>query len=105
MSGNTQKKKERLVFELEPDEFQFFETLLGLTSIKKKIDLFNDALSLFRWAVKEAAKGRYIGSIDDEHKRVERFTTPGLDRVREKAERAGLTDEARTKEILKIAQQ
>ena len=43
-----------------------------------KKDLFNNALSLFRWAVEERKSGRIIASIDGEEKSVREVVMPAL---------------------------
>lgn len=55
----------RLQFEVTPVEHRRLEELkkeLGLTTKK---ELFQNAMSLLIWAVKQAKQGRVIASVDD----------------------------------------
>jgi molecular chaperone GrpE (heat shock protein) len=50
--------------------------------IGTKKDLFNNALALFEWAVRERRRNRIIASIDEAAERFHEVHMPVLDRIR-----------------------
>lgn len=50
----------------------------GLTTYK---DVFNNALALFTWALKERSKGRLIVSLDEENRDYKELHMPALERA------------------------
>lgn len=50
-------------------------------NLRTRKDLFNNALTLLEWAVKEKSAGRTIASIDDESKSVKELLMPILEGV------------------------
>jgi hypothetical protein len=55
----------RFQFELPGDRALEIERLMTECGIETKKDLFNNALTLLRWAVKETRKGHAIASVDE----------------------------------------
>jgi hypothetical protein len=50
-------------------------------------DLFNNALSLFEWAVEEAEVGRKLISFDEQDKRSRELAMPVIDRLKRRSAR------------------
>ena len=63
----------RFQIDLTPEELELFERLSVVCGIRTKRELVTNALSLFRWAVKEVRNGRSICSVTDsgEHRWLE----------------------------------
>jgi hypothetical protein len=60
----TEKALFRIQFEVTPAQLETMERLIKMSpsSINSKRELFNAALSLYRWAVEQRLKGNIIGS-------------------------------------------
>lgn len=71
----------RLNFELDESQMDEINALKRKTGANSMKELFNNALTILDWAVKEVAQGKEIvaTSPDDENHRV--FVTPLLRRV------------------------
>ena len=67
--------------ELRPPEERVkeLEDLISSVGIASKSDLLNDALTLFRWAVRERSSGRIIASVDAENQRYKVLEMPSLE--------------------------
>jgi hypothetical protein len=61
-----------------------------LGSTVKGTDIARDAITLFKWAVDETAKGRYILSANEEGRDVTRLAMPSLDNVQQQAKPASV---------------
>lgn len=63
-----------------PDELvQQFKDKLGADA--KVTDIARDALTLFKWAVDEKAKGRLVLSSDEAGEKMTQLAMPSLDRA------------------------
>lgn len=71
----------RLQFEVPEDKFKVIEALMDVTHLRTKIDLFNNALALFEWAVGEMKAGRSIASIDVHNNIFRELVMPALSSV------------------------
>jgi hypothetical protein len=71
VSDETEKALFRIQFDVTPAQLETMEKLIKMSpsSINSKRELFNAALSLYRWAVEQRLKGNSIGSRSpsDEH--------------------------------------
>ena len=54
-----------LKFDISEQEVAKLDALLKDTGLESYRDLFNESLTLFKWAVKEVQEGRIVGSIDE----------------------------------------
>jgi hypothetical protein len=54
------------------------EELMRLCELPTKKDLFNNALTLFQWAVSEKLNGHTIASIDERTKKYRELQMPAL---------------------------
>ena len=59
--------------------------LLEKSGSSKATDLTKEAMSIFQWAIGEAAKGRVVLSADDKLGDLQRLVTPALSRAARKA--------------------
>lgn len=55
----------KVVFEFDGQGDEELERLMEEAGVSTRKDLFNYALSLLKWAIKEKKQGRKIASIDD----------------------------------------
>jgi hypothetical protein len=83
----------RLQLEFPESRVKAIEELMSLTGILTKKDFFNNALTLFKWAIEERRAGRQIASLDGGLYRELRM--PALDSV----EAAGVVKPLREKEV------
>lgn len=56
--------KVRIQLDLNPQEIETLNRLMVVCGIETRKDLFNNALTLFEWAVEEVRQGRAIGSFE-----------------------------------------
>ncbi len=72
----------KVQFEMPEDKLKQIKDLAerGVGPISRK-DLFNNALTLLQWALKERLSGRIIASIDDKEKKIREIILPILTAV------------------------
>jgi len=58
------------------------DELMKETNIVTRKDLFNNALTLFQWAVKSKRAGRIVASLDEETGTAKEIVMPALESVR-----------------------
>jgi len=75
----------RLQFELENERVSEIERLMQLTDIRTKKEYFNNALTLFKWAINERCQGRLIASVDESNKSMRDLRMPALETAAERA--------------------
>jgi hypothetical protein len=68
----------RIQFELPEEKVKELEALMREANIATRKDLFNNALTLFEWAVQETQSGRTIASVDEENKKYKELVMPSL---------------------------
>ena len=71
----------RIQLELPEEQVQALDRLMETINLRTRKDLFNNALTLLEWAVKEKRAGRSIASIDDGTKRIKELLMPILESV------------------------
>ncbi len=71
----------RIQYELSEKENAELEKMMEDTAISTKRDLFNNALTLFEWAIKEIKKGRVIAAIDEKENKYIALVMPSLSKV------------------------
>ena len=69
----------RMQFELPRDKADELDVLMSETGIGTKKELFNNALTLLKWALKETRRGNTIASIDEKHGKYRELQMPILD--------------------------
>lgn len=78
----------RIQFELSDDRVKELEGLMEEVGIVTRKDFFNNALTLFEWAIKEKKAGRTLASIDEVNQRYRELVMPSLASVASSAETA-----------------
>ena len=73
----------RLQFEVSEEQNKNLETLMKEVSLRTKKDLFNNAMTLLNWAVKQYKAGRTIVSIDEQMESYRELAMPIFDNVAE----------------------
>ena len=68
----------RVQLDLPAERLEALERLMEEAGFKTRKDLFNNAVSLLQWAVKEARRGRAIASVDEETERFTELNMPFL---------------------------
>jgi hypothetical protein len=66
-----------------PDErFEDLQGLMHKCDINTYKDLFNNAMTLLEWAVRQREEGRMVASVDEQNMRFRELSMPILDRLR-----------------------
>ena len=71
----------RLQIDIEEDKMKELEALMHDCGIATKRALFNDALTLFKWAVNKRKKGFQIGAMGPDGRQFTELETPALSHV------------------------
>ena len=72
----------KVQFKLQEDRLKDLEIMMKKCGLKSQSDLFNNALTLLEWAIKETEAGCIIASIDEAHSRCKELWMPCLGVVR-----------------------
>lgn len=80
----------RVQLDLPAERVEQLDRLAGEAGFSTRKDLFNNALALLQWAVKEARRGRAIASVDEANDRFTELNMPFLsDLSHQAAQRSG----------------
>ncbi len=71
----------RIQLEVPEEQLQEIERLMTQLKLRTKKDLFNNALTLLRWAAEERRCGRAVGSIDSAQGVIKELVMPALQNV------------------------
>jgi predicted HAD superfamily phosphohydrolase len=71
----------RFQLDVPEEQANVLETLMRETKTATKKELFNNALTLFEWAVKAKRAGRIIASIDEATGSAKELVMPALENV------------------------
>lgn len=71
----------RFQIEMNVDQMRDLERLMALCGLRTKRELFNNALTLLKWAVKEKAKGSSILAMNDANNSFLELEMPCLEAV------------------------
>jgi hypothetical protein len=71
----------RLQIDIKEQKVKVIEELMDQCGFSTKKDLFNNALTLFQWAVGEKRQGHTIASINEETKKYRELQMPALNEV------------------------
>lgn len=66
----------RMQFEIPEEREQELMDLMRRTGITTRKDLFNNALTVFEWMVREREQGNSIASINEKEKKFKELVTP-----------------------------
>jgi hypothetical protein len=72
----------RLQIDLDEGQMRDLEQMMGEGKVRTKKELFNAALTLLRWAMKERKAGRIIASVDEKRDLYKELEMPVLSEVR-----------------------
>ena len=78
----------RLQIDLDESQMKDLEQMMAEGKVRTKKDLFNAALTLLRWAMKEKKAGRIIASVDEGRDVYKELEMPVLSEVRAEAKAA-----------------
>lgn len=71
-------KVQRVQFDVPEDRLAELQELMKSCGIETRKDLFNNALTLLEWAVRESSRGRAIASVSDDEKSYRELHMPIL---------------------------
>lgn len=71
----------RIQLDLPEEQVKDLDELMIETKLATRKDLFNNALTLFQWAVKAKRSGRIIASVDEDNKTSKELVMPALENV------------------------
>jgi metal-responsive CopG/Arc/MetJ family transcriptional regulator len=71
----------RIQLDLPDDQVAELDKLMEETRLTTRKDLFNNALTLFLWAVKAKKAGRIIASVDEDH-RIRELVMPSIENIK-----------------------
>ena len=75
----------RVQFDLLPDRLAEFDRLISFCDLRTRKDLFDNAMTLFEWAVHEVQNGKEIASYDRNADHVEVVRLPVLENAARRA--------------------
>jgi metal-responsive CopG/Arc/MetJ family transcriptional regulator len=76
------KSMVRIQLDLPEDQVAQLDELMKETNIVTRKELFNNALTLFQWAVKAKRAGRMVASVDEASGNAKELLMPALENVR-----------------------
>jgi hypothetical protein len=68
----------RIQFEMPKDKAEELDGLMKETGVQTKKELFNNALTILKWAVRETKNGNSIASVDEAHGKYRELQMPIL---------------------------
>jgi hypothetical protein len=71
----------RIQIDVDDSGIQLLEKIKDATGVSTYKDLFNNAVTLFDWAIRQRAQGRVIASLDEKTKQYREITMPALEEV------------------------
>jgi metal-responsive CopG/Arc/MetJ family transcriptional regulator len=71
----------RIQLDLPEEQVKELDALMEKTKVTTRKDLFNNALTLFQWAVKAKEAGRMIASLDEDSGTAKELVMPALENV------------------------
>lgn len=71
----------RIQLDLPEDQVRELDELMKETKLATRKELFNNALTLFQWAVRAKRAGRMIASLDEENRTSKELVMPALENV------------------------
>lgn len=77
----------RIQFDLPDAKIRDLDRLMEIGGIRTRRELFNNALSIFEWAMRQREEGRTIAAIDEKSSSYRELSMPVLDNVRPRTER------------------
>jgi hypothetical protein len=75
----------RIQIDLPEDRYREIENLIQECSFSTKKEFFDNAITLFKWVVRQATKGLSVACVDERRKQYTELQMPFLERIQEKA--------------------
>jgi metal-responsive CopG/Arc/MetJ family transcriptional regulator len=72
----------RIQLDLPEEQVEELDKLMSETKLATRKDLFNNALTLFQWAVKAKRAGRSIAAVDQDGGTAKELIMPALENVK-----------------------
>jgi hypothetical protein len=85
MNAKLASSVKRVQFDLLPERIAEFDQLMTWCELSTRKDLFDNAMTLFEWAVGEVRNGREIASYDRDNDKVDVVRFPVLDNAAKRA--------------------
>jgi metal-responsive CopG/Arc/MetJ family transcriptional regulator len=79
----------RIQLDLPDEQVAELDKRMAETKLRTRKDFFNNALTLFDWAIKEKKAGRLIAAIDESQNIVKELLMPALENVSASRETQG----------------
>jgi hypothetical protein len=92
-------KERRVQFDLLPERIFELDQLMTFCDLKTRKDLFDNAMTLFEWAVEEVRKGNQIAAYDRKNDHVETVRLPVLENAARRAAATKTIALVRTSEV------
>jgi len=73
----------RLQFEMTEERVKEIDDLIERLGLKTRVNLLNEALTLYEWAIRERESGRIIASVDEAEDKYKEVDMPGFPPVEE----------------------
>lgn len=71
----------RIQLDLPEEQVKELDVLMEKAKLTTRKDLFNNALTLFQWAVKAKEAGRIVASLDEDNGTAKELVMPALENV------------------------
>jgi hypothetical protein len=78
----------RIQIDLEKSGIEQLDKLKEATGVKTHKDLFNNAITLLDWAVKQRQQGRIVASMDETNENYKELQMPALEYAAEHSQAA-----------------
>jgi hypothetical protein len=88
--GEEEMITKRFQVEIGEEQMDELKRLMELAGISTNRDLFNNALTLFKWAARVKQQGLAICSVDSESKTIRELEMPVLDTISARSARTQL---------------
>ena len=85
MTAKMASAMKRVQFDLLPERIAEFDQLMSYCDLGTRKDLFDNAMTLFEWAINEVRGGKDIASYDRDRDKVEVVRLPVLDNAARRA--------------------
>ncbi|MES2038518.1 MAG: hypothetical protein V4495_11800 [Pseudomonadota bacterium] len=72
----------RIQFDLPDTKVAALDQIMAEGGIKTRKELFNNALSLLEWAIKQRKTGRIIAAVDEKSESYRELSMPILENIR-----------------------
>jgi metal-responsive CopG/Arc/MetJ family transcriptional regulator len=80
----------RIQLDIPDDQVKALDALMEEVGVATRKELFNNALALFDWAVRERKLGRIIASVNEDEKKMKELMMPSLETAASKERAAKL---------------